>query len=201
MSQMRPVTVKLCRMSIVLAGLLVSACTGRPYHSTPLDALTEFPGALTAVKNSNIRSTEILLQQQVAGGLNVLYRWQTPASQQRQTYCVAVTFVTPEGSGWRAQSTGTFVNSAGQMSNATCEYTKNHDFIAGYYPGGNIRPLTTAFGLSNQGDKVRIEWSDGKISVVPVQNGSFLDSRAEIVQVHRITLLDASGNTLNSHTL
>jgi hypothetical protein len=166
---------------------VLSACSGRPFHPTVLDALTEAPGFLIKKDPVIMKSVRILRQQNVAGGISVLYRWQTRAAASAGTDCISVTFVTPEGQGWRAQSSGSF---------ELCNFTATSSFEAAYYPGGNITALTTAYGLSNHGSKVRIMWSDGKTSYTTVENGAFLDARPETLRVLRAELLDASNRVL-----
>ena len=91
--------------------LLLSGCAWfRPFHSTALDALTESPGELFNPDFYIPDSVIVLQQQAIAGGQVLLYRWQSSASQEAGTYCLAATFVTPEGNGWRAQSTGLVTN-------------------------------------------------------------------------------------------
>jgi len=173
--------------------LILSACAGRSYHATPLDALTEFPGYLINPDYYVKDSVRILQQEAVAGGIVLLYRWQTYESAKASTYCLAVTFVTPEGNGWRAQSSG----SAGIESHR-CSISETDSFIAGYTVGGNITELTTVFGLSDRGDNVRVEWSDGISSTIPIRSGAFLGSRPQTLQVRRVQVLDSRGNILAS---
>ncbi len=68
----------------------------------------------------------------------------------------------PKGMGWRAQSSG------------STSYSKSDDFVASYAVGGNITDLTTAYGISKKGNSVRIEWSDGQIDIVPIEDGAFI---------------------------
>ena len=100
-------------VSILGAVLLVAGCA-RPFHPTPLDALTEFPGHLVNRDMYVEESVEVLQEQEVAGGLALLYRWQSPESQTEGTYCAGTTFVTPvvtlKGKGWRARSSGSVGN-------------------------------------------------------------------------------------------
>lgn len=189
-----------CKVLAVSIVLLVSACSSRPFHPTMVDALTEFPGKLVGADLSTIKSVQVLRQQTIAGGVSLLYRWQTSASAANGTYCLAATFVTPERGGWRAQSTG-FFDGDNQALKPACSFTNNNDFIAGYYPGGNVTDLTTVFGLSSQGSKVRILWSDGQISIAPIQNKAFLDARPKTLRVDRVDLLDVNNNVLKSKNL
>ncbi|MBI3242850.1 MAG: hypothetical protein HYZ49_11205 [Chloroflexi bacterium] len=169
--------------------LLTLGCLGwRPYHSTSTEALTEFPGYLT---KESLNSVEILQQENVADGLVLLYRYPSPVGTVSNGYCVATTFVTEEqNNSWRSQS----------ASRIGCgeNYPYIDDFMAMYTVGGNITDLTTAYGFSNRGDEVRIEWSDGLVDVVTLQNGAFLNSRPQILQVQRIELLDKNGEVLES---
>jgi hypothetical protein len=172
--------------------LLATGCGWfRPFHPTPLDALTESPGYLINPDHYIADSVVALQRQEVAGGLVLLYRWQTRQSQSAGTYCVAATFVTPAGKGWRAQSSG----SLGRAFSSGCQIPPD-TFAAGYTVGANITSLTTAYGLAPRGDAVRIEWSDGQIDVVSPENGSFLLSRPETLAVRRIELLGADGQVL-----
>lgn len=173
--------------------LILSACSGRSYHATPLDALTEFPGYLVSTDYYDKDSVRVLQQKTVAGGLVILYRWQTHESVKTKTYCLAATFVTPAGNGWRAQSSG-FIGS----ENHRCSISDSDGFVAEYTVGGNITDLTTVFGLSNRGSAVRIQWSDGTVSTTTLENGTFLEARPQTLQVRRIQLLDANGNILES---
>ncbi len=195
-----------CRLILILSIVLfVTSCSGwgMPFHATPLDALTEFPGELTHSDRYVKESVEVLQEQEVARGLVLLYRWQSPKSQERDTYCLATTFVTPEGKGWRAQSSGFHTIRPKELPSSWepplfgCEIPADR-FVAGYTVGGNITSLTTASGLSHRGEAVRIVWSDGQIDVVPLKAGSFLLARPEILKVQRIELLDANGHVLES---
>lgn len=199
-------TTSRCRLILILSIVLfVTSCSGwgRPFHPTPLDALTEFPGQLTHADRYVEESVEVLQEQEVAGGLVLLYRWQSPKSRETDTYCLATTFVTPEGKGWRAQSSGFHAIRPTELPSSWapplfgCEIPAD-TFVAGYTVGGNITSLTTASGLSHRGDAVRIVWSDGQIDVVPLKAGSFLLARPETLKVQRIELLDANGHVLES---
>ena len=104
--------------------------------------------------------------------------------------CLATTFVTQErNGGWRPQS-------AGQMACGE-EIFAEDVFTAAYTVGGNVTELTTAYGRSTQGEQVHIEWSDGMISIIPVVNGTFLNSRPEILQVQQVSLLNSDGTLLD----
>jgi hypothetical protein len=165
----------------------LSAC--RPYHRTPLDALTEWPGYLA---NSGLNLVQVLRQEQVAGGIVLLYLYPMPESELgKGMHCVATTFVTSERNGsWRAQS-------ASQLGCAE-QYPAVSRFEATYTVGGNITDLTTAYGLSPDGSQVRIEWSDGLLSTATLQNRVFLASRPQTLKVRRIELLGADGSVLDT---
>lgn len=167
-------------LSLISIMFVISACS--PYHPTPHDALTEFPGYLT---KENLASLTVLQQETVADGLVLLYRYQP--DMEVGEYCLATTFVTEEKNGsWRAQS----------ASKLECGNNLSGRFKAIFTVGGNITELTTAYGLSNDGSHVRIQWSDGIVSVVPLINNVFLKSRPANLQVDRIDLLDADDTVL-----
>ena len=167
-------------VGIVLA---VSGCDWiKPIHPTPLDALTEFPGYLT---QADLGSARLLQQVQVAGGVVLLYRHLDRQDRFEGAEQLSVTFVTPEGQGWRAQASG------------GCGIPSAGGFVVCYSVGGNITPLTSAYGLSEEGNRVRIHWTDQETHEVELaDNGSFLLSRPVTVQVERFELLDETGQVL-----
>lgn len=187
---MRDGKVKRLTPLVLIIWLVVSACSWeRAYHATPLEALTEFPGYLT---KENLGSALILQEEAVAGGLVLLYLYPSDeAGPTSSANCLATTFVTQErNGGWRPQSAGRI--GCGK------EVFAEGGFTATYTVGGNITELTTAYGLSEQGHQVNIEWSDGTATVVPVIDGAFLRSRPETLQVQRMELLDRDGAILET---
>lgn len=169
---------------ILSLALIISGCSfWRPFHPTPLDALTEFPGYLS---EANLSLAQVLRQEKIAGGLVLLYRY--PLKKEKKS-CFATTFVTQEkNGGWRAQS----------ASRIGCNATPVNEFMAIYTVGGNITALTTAYGLSHFGHEVRIEWSDGLVESVPLEDGTFLKSRPATLQVEKIELLNADGEVVET---
>jgi hypothetical protein len=186
-------------MLLSMAWLITGCGLGRPFHSTPLEALTESPGELVRPELYDADSVVILQRQEIAGGLVLLYRWQTPPSQEKSAYCLATTFVTPEGAGWRAQASGFIADRyPRQPPLLGCEIPSGR-FVAGWSVGGNVARLTTAYGLAPpDGAAVRITWSDGQVDSVSLKNSSFLLARPDTLQVQRIELLDADGKVLES---
>lgn len=171
----------LFQLATLILLLFLSAC--RPDHATPFDALTEWPGMLEGADSALLKSVQVLKEEEVAGGLVILY---SIPSKESGEHVLASTFVTPEGSGWRAQSSGWE------------EYSNSDDFVVSGIAGGNITDLTTVSGISNKGETVRIEWSDGQIDLLPVKDGTFLFSRPETLTFRRIELLDSAGEALES---
>lgn len=188
-SSSKKLTQRYIWLVILYPWLLTVACLGwRPYHATATEALTEFPGYLT---KESLNSVEILQQENVADGLVLLYRYPSLVSADSNEYCAATTFVTEEqNNSWRSQS-------ASQIGCGE-NYPYIDGFMAMYTVGGNITDLTTAYGFSNRGNEVRIDWSDGLVEIVTLQNGAFLKSRPQILQVQRIELLDKNGEVLES---
>lgn len=161
--------------------LILSSCQ-TTYHATPHEALTDFPGYLT--KDS--LPTTAFQQEMVAGGLVLLYRYQPDPTINE--VCLASTFVTHGWHGWQAQSSN-------QLACASNLFDK---FRAGYAVGGNVTELTTAYGISTQGNQVRIQWSDGTESIVPVENNYFLKSRPSYLHVTQIELIDDESTILEA---
>ena len=181
-------------MTVLLASLLsTSACDCRSYFDTPLEALTERPGLCSFSLREGVpppppESVEILQREEIAGGIVLIYR--LPLDGTTGDHVLARTFVTHEsgllGSGWQAQSSCQVV------------FVDSDTFVAGWCPGGNVTALTTAYGITYGDETVRVEWSDGRIDTLAVQDGSFVQSRPVTLQVRRIELLDASGAVLQS---
>jgi hypothetical protein len=172
---------QLLYLLVVLTITSLSVACGRQetFHATPLVALTEFPGYVNA---QTVESVVVLQEEMVAGGLVLLYQFSDSAQPAGRTarHCLATTFVTQErNGGWRAQS----------ASKLGCGRLNEQGFSAMFTVGGNVTDLTTAYGWSQEGDRVRIEWSDGRVDLVPIVNNTFLLSRPETLQVNRFDLL------------
>jgi hypothetical protein len=166
----------------------VTGCRFRPYYATPTEALAEFPGYLTETELSLV---DILAQEKIAGGVVLLYKFPAPFHEAPK-YCIATNFVTQERNGsWHAQS--------GSRLECGVNSLESGDFEATYTVGGNVTDLTTVYGVG-QGYQVRIEWSDGQVDTVLLDNGVFLKSRSATLQVEQVMLLTESGDILETQT-
>ncbi|MFO7536486.1 MAG: hypothetical protein R6X32_00320 [Chloroflexota bacterium] len=151
-------------------------------------ALTEFPGYVSA---QTVEFVTVLQEEMVADGLVLLYQFpdSTQPAGHTARHCLATTFVTQEQhGGWRAQS----------ASKLGCSRLNEQDFSAMFTVGGNVTDLTTAYGWSQEGDRVQVEWSDKRIDLVSLVDNTFLLSRAETVPVNQIQLLHQDGTVLDS---
>jgi hypothetical protein len=155
---------------IMLISLLLAACAGQPAGEPTATPLTDFPGFLPPAA---LDSAELLHQEPVADGVIMLYRYQSA-----ETPCLATVFVAQFANGSRQ------AQSANQLE---CEPADA--FPAAYSKNGRF---TTAYGLANGGQQVLVEWSDGRSSLVSVQDGVFIQSRAGRLQVTRFELLAAT---------
>lgn len=187
----------LLMIAIVLPVVVISNsdlfCRAQP---TKLAALRDFPGKLGSLSEKDIQTVQVLQQTMVADGVSILYYWKQSGEI---TSNLAVTFLTPYCNGWRAQSTGFIENDKVlYLSDVISEDTP---FTPAYYTGGNVRPLTTFYGISGKGAQVRVIWSDDLISYVAIQKGSFLQVRMTNVQVRQVDLLDREGNIIASENL
>ena len=82
------------------------------------------------------------------------------------------------------------------------------EFVAGSLPAGFNgleEPVATAWGLSARGSAVRITWSDGVVTLAPLRNKAFLQTRPDPnypqhlnqrLNVRRVELLDAQGSAI-----
>lgn len=181
---------RLLYLLVVLTITSLSVACGRQetFHATPLAALTEFPGYVSV---QTVESVVVLQEEKVADGLLLLYQFPDSAQPAGRTarHCLATTFVTQERhGGWRAQA----------ASKLGCGRLSEQGFSAMFTVGGNVTDLTTAYGWSQEGDQVRIEWSDGQVDLVPLVNNTFLLSRSETLQANQFDLLHRDGTVLES---
>ena len=196
---------------VILASLL--ACLGalgcdfldrdapRP-QATPLDALTQWPGHLRPPGSYAPESVRILQQWALGNDLLLFYRWQAPGSTPADPFCLSTTFVTREKRGWLAQATSG-PTGQGNLDTSSSSPRWNCDinegsFHAWVHRGGNLRPVTAAFGLAPRGEFVRITWEDQVLVETRILNRSFLMARPESLGVLRVELLDADGGILQT---
>ncbi len=190
----------------------------RLFNATPLYALAEWPGHLP---QKDIDEAYVWQQQEISGGIVYLYYYplrlpETPPN----SYCVGATFVAPDKSGsWRSQSgnkLGCWQVEAGfdrltpsQITSGKvypvslphhAPGTPSSFFMATVLPGGNITPLTVAYGLAQQGQRVRIQWADGLVTYAGIHNGTFIDANPTFAQVSSVDLIDENGRILASKT-
>lgn len=161
---------------VVVAGLLLAACGGQPAVTPAAEPLAAFPGFLTTAA---LDSAELLHQETVADGMILLYRY-VPAAN--ESPCLATVFVAQFTNGSRQ------AQSASQLN---CE--QNGGFEAAYSKSGRF---STAYGVAAGGQQVLVEWSDGRSSLVTVEDGVFVQSRPGRLQVTRFELMDGNGNLL-----
>jgi hypothetical protein len=143
--------------------------------------------------STTAESAEILQQVEISGGTVFLYRWWPDGAGLPEPFCLAVTFVTPVGNSWRAQSAGStgVANPGGSGDQPGCTIPADHGLVFAYTVGGNVTDLTTAYGLALDGEAVRITWSDNTVSQHPLDaNGSFLAARPETLQATYAELLN-----------
>jgi hypothetical protein len=183
----------LLAMLLVLASCsLYPSCS--PYDKT-IGRSDPFDAAVVSELNCNggqeprISSARLILEEKIVGGVVLLYVYPTDSPGE---HILTQAFVTQE------KGTGPTLWFPATISCGV--YTETQVFFPTYTVGGSNGP-STAFGISKKGNEVRIEWSDGQVDVIPVENGAFLQSRQETVWVQRVELLDAEGDVLESQVL
>ena len=135
-------------------------------------------------------NVEVLQEQSWGTGQLMLYRW---ADGETGHECLAAAYLTRLNNTWQAHDTATAPCQATHQTTAlTAAYTWNSTIEAPYGPPRD----TAVFGTSPQGQAVRIVWADGQVSHVPLQNNSFLVSRAGKWRVERVELLDGHNQLL-----
>jgi len=172
-------------VSVLLLALLALAGCGQPRtYPTPVEALTEFPGYLSA---GNRDSFQLLARRELPLGDVLLY---TFAGARPDEMCVATTFVREEGDGrWRAQSVARLGCQAG--------FPESETIILAYTAGGNITGLATIYGLAPGGEAERVRWTDGEATTTDVEDGYVLVSRPETIPPQMIEILDVEGNVIH----
>jgi hypothetical protein len=175
---------------VILLALSIGACTLDPVNHTPEDALDEPPGK---VQPQYKDSLHVLARQPIGEGISLLYRWEMEKSASTGTFCIAATFVSFEGAGqgWKAQSTGYLVGD--RVSQPACDLGAPIGLRTSFFQGGKQSTITTVYGLTDLGDKIRISWSDGKIDTQEVQAEAFLLSRQGAVAVRHVEVIDITG--------
>lgn len=177
------------RLLLLLLTLPGAGCDPAP-HRTAVDALTEPPGKV----HPHDRATIQVLREQVVAdehAVVLLYRWQTQAAQAADTFCLASTFVTFEGPGWRAQSTGYLLGPS--LSEPACDLTRPTPLQASYYQGGPHAPYTIAYGISDAGTRLRVTWSDATTSTAVIEERAFLVIRTGAWRVVQMEVLNEQG--------
>ncbi|GEM_PF-1627673 len=157
-----------------------------PVHSTPHEALLE--QCLNAVR-ADTASAETLQQKAVPAGLVVFQRWKPQFHGEtvpKNHYSASL--VVPTRFGWRVECRASTV--LGRVESG---------FAAGKMKGDAVAPVSYAFGLSERGDSVRVEWTDGHADVEELlPNGSFLVVRDGRLQPLKVELLDSDGGILET---
>ena len=131
---------------------------------------------------------EVLQERPWGTGQLMLYRW---ADAETGHACLATAYLTRLNNEWQAHDTAT-APCQSAPNGFTAAYTWNSLVEAPYGPPRD----TAVFGTSPQGQAVRIVWADGQVSHVPLQNNSFLVSRAGKWRVERVELLDGNNQLL-----
>jgi hypothetical protein len=163
---------------MLLLTLLLAAC-GQAGPNPADQPLAAFPGFLNTAA---LDSAELLHQEPVADGVILLYRYQAD-----EVNCLATVFVAQFPNGSRQ------AQSASQLDCIQSGSSQGDSFQAAYSKSGRF---STAYGLAAGGQQVLVEWSDGRSSLVTVQDGVFVQSRPGRLQVARFELLDTNGNLL-----
>lgn len=170
---------------VALATLLLAACTSTSAADPPATLQAAVAGTIL-LQNTNIHDITVLQEKSIDGGQLLLYTWTNEAQQ----LCLSAAYLTPLNDQWQTHDT----LSAGCTSDAAfvAAYTGTSEIESSF---GSLRH-TTAYGRSTYGHAVRIVWADGQVTHVPLENGSFLQTRSGRWTVERIELLDSNNNLL-----
>ncbi len=171
--------------------VLLSGCQTLP--ATPQEALNRLPEYIPTPTGYRPETTRVLETFEAAGGTIIVYAWQ--ADEVGGGQCrLAAAYVTPDGLGWRPQSTLSLAEPLG----ADCQPDA---LTTGTLSGSEVSALTAVFGASDRGVAVRLTWPDGQTQVVPLTNGVFVQARPEVFTTWELELLDAFGNVIERESL
>ncbi len=178
-------------VNLLAAALLLASCRALP--ETPQEALNRLPDYVPTPEGYRAETATIAATVDAAGGKVIVYRWQS--SDAAQGPCrLAAAFVTPDGLGWRPQSTLSLV----EPLDGDCQ---TQALIAGTLSGSEASALTAVFGASDHGVAVRLRWPDGQVQVVALSNGIFVQARPEVFAACDLELLDEFGNVIETESL
>ncbi len=199
---------------LILAGWLALTITTRTApHNTLLDAGREgfVPKDSLGKPDLGPDRARILAQQEVAPGkMLLLYAW--PPSTDMPTdhlsvIPIGVQETTIRAFPWQPRLGWHFAGVAGRPATLP----RGDDFYAGALPAGFSgvdEPVSTAWGLSKRGAQVRITWSDGVVTLAPLQQETYLVTRPDPnyrtnpalrLHVRKTELLDTDDKILAYH--
>ena len=182
----RVVTYVQCLALVVAAG-----CQAMP--ATPEEALTHLPEYVPTPAGYRPETASIASTVDAAGGKVIVYQWLMDDSGHNACH-LAAAYVTPEGMGWKPQSTYSLVE-------ALDEQCESESLIVGALTGSETSALTAVFGMSPHGVAVRLTWPDGQVQVVALTNGVFVQARPEVFTACDLELLDEFGNVIERESL
>lgn len=180
---------------LTLASIVFVAACGT-HNVTVRDALVDKSGVGALSRGEYVASSvEITQQRNVSGGRVVLYRWKRPHPVTVDEFCGAISLVTPiltlKGNSWLVRATYSITKSPLDSFGCLPQWSglvTNTAVIEGE---------SVAFGFASSGSTIRIFWSDGRNSQIPVINQSFLEIREGTAHAVRFELLDSAGNILS----
>lgn len=195
---------------LLAGGIAISLVAGRRSPSTPIDAGREWFVPQDSAGKPDRRipdGARILAQQDVAPGKRIiLYAWRftdtTPPTALmvaplgiQETY--SRTFPWEPRVGWHPAGV------AGRWATLPV----GDEFYVGSLPAGFnglSEPVATVWGLSRRGVQVRVTWSDGLVTLAPLQQVAFLQTRPDPnypqqldqrLSVRTVELLDDTGGS------
>lgn len=174
---------------------ILTACGARNLYDTEIEALQNFPGYLN---DQNAASLAILSRVDIPAGeatgeypgAVLLYTYEGIRSNEQGQTCLAVTFLSQRNVHWRAESSGKL--------GCDAAYARPQTISLSYLIGGNIRDLTTVFGLAPGAHSAHVQWADGLETRAPIVDGALLLARTESIAPHTVRLEDAAGNALHT---
>lgn len=170
-------------ISLTLIAIL-AACT--PASEEPPATLVAIANDTSLLTHAELPGVQTLQERPFGTGQIALYSW----DNDQGSSCLVAAYLTTINGQWQTHDTAT--TECEQTNELVAAYTGNSTIEAPFGPPRH----TMVYGRSNTGSAVRIVWSDGMVSHVPLQDGAFLEARDGKWPVERIELLDAGNNIL-----
>lgn len=170
-------------IALVLASL--TACQPSATTPEPTPTLQAALENNPILADTDLNLVSLLLDRPYGKDRLLLYSWQDEAFK----LCLGASYLTPLNQEWQSHDTYTSPCSNGRFLAA---YSGNSQVESPFGPARH----TIVYGVSEVGQAVRVVWSDGQVSHIPLEDEAFVEARNGRFKVERLELLDEHHNVL-----